>query len=642
MAEPAGLDHREGDQARGEGRERREARGVAPRRERLVVPAQHGERRDAPHRHEREQREGRRPPRRRRRSPRARRGQESDQVTSTGSTPRSRRGSASWSGGAERSAQQAAGEADQERLHQVRGEHAGGARAQAAQHGDRRHAPLDEDVDGARDAEPAEQQRHERHEAQEVAEARERLAEPALVLRDGAHGQRARPTAASGSARRACWRPCRRESAGTPRSARASRASAGRSPRRARAGRRRAARSALRTPTSPGALTIVARTTKRASPIAISSPTRGAEHREQRGLDDRAAALGEPLPLAGRRRLDRSVERIPGLDGEHLREPRRPRRRAAGHRAEARRRGRARPRAASPPDSPSERLGALAEGPAADRPRSAPSSERASRSTDARRLSVKELIATSAATPIAIAATSSSPRRFEPRASRHGQRENEARPSSASDTTAPSRSRSTRCARAASSGSWVTSTTRRAELAVELRQQRRPRCGRSRRRGCPVGSSANSSFGPVHEGARHRHALLLAARELGGVVVAAVAEPDALAAARPPRSRGSSPRSSSGTWTFSSAVRVGIRWNDWNTKPTARGAQPRALVLVEARRGPGRRAARGPLVGRSSPASRPRSVLLPLPEGPVIARMLSGLELERDISEDGELAPARG
>ena len=42
----------------------------------------------------------------------------------------------------------------------------------------------------------------------------------------------------------------------------------------------------------------------------------------------------------------------------------------------------------------------------------------------------------------------------------------------------------------------------------------------------PVGSSANSTAGPVHERARHRDALLLAAGELGRAVREPVAQAD--------------------------------------------------------------------------------------------------------------------
>ena len=44
----------------------------------------------------------------------------------------------------------------------------------------------------------------------------------------------------------------------------------------------------------------------------------------------------------------------------------------------------------------------------------------------------------------------------------------------------------------------------------------------------PVGSSANTTAGPVHERARHGDALLLAAGELGRAVREAVAQADAL------------------------------------------------------------------------------------------------------------------
>src|SRR6202030_1384980 len=70
--------------------------------------------------------------------------------------------------------------------------------------------------------------------------------------------------------------------------------------------------------------------------------------------------------------------------------------------------------------------------------------------------------------------------------------------------------------------------------------------------------------------------------------------------------------------TFSSAVRAGMRWNAWNTKPTRcalRRARPSSSSF--ARSWPSR--STRPLVGKSSPASNARSVDLPAPEAPTIA-----------------------
>src|SRR5580698_7838817 len=70
--------------------------------------------------------------------------------------------------------------------------------------------------------------------------------------------------------------------------------------------------------------------------------------------------------------------------------------------------------------------------------------------------------------------------------------------------------------------------------------------------------------------------------------------------------------------TFSSAVRAGMRWNDWKTKPTrcARSrARPSSSSCV--RSVPSR--STRPVVGRSSPASRASKVDLPAPDEPTTA-----------------------
>ena len=71
--------------------------------------------------------------------------------------------------------------------------------------------------------------------------------------------------------------------------------------------------------------------------------------------------------------------------------------------------------------------------------------------------------------------------------------------------------------------------------------------------------------------ARERDALLLAAGKFRRIMVQPLAEADRreFARARAHRRR-ATPASSSGTATFSSAVMVGIRWNDWKTMPTLR------------------------------------------------------------------------
>jgi hypothetical protein len=70
------------------------------------------------------------------------------------------------------------------------------------------------------------------------------------------------------------------------------------------------------------------------------------------------------------------------------------------------------------------------------------------------------------------------------------------------------------------------------------------------------------------ERAGNRHALLFAAGELARRVGQALAQADALSNSVA-RSRASlRPSSSSGSMTFSRALRLSSNWNDWKTKPT--------------------------------------------------------------------------
>ena len=124
------------------------------------------------------------------------------------------------------------------------------------------------------------------------------------------------------------------------------------------------------------------------------------------------------------------------------------------------------------------------------------------------------------------------------------------------------------------------------------------------------------------ERARDRDALLLAARQIGGQVVHARAEPDELEQPARPRRAGPSRRGSF-IWiaiaTFSSAVSAGNRLKPWNTKPKLRARSARQLALGRARRRCCPRARPRRLVGVSR---RPRieiSVVLPEPDGPSIS-----------------------
>ena len=66
-------------------------------------------------------------------------------------------------------------------------------------------------------------------------------------------------------------------------------------------------------------------------------------------------------------------------------------------------------------------------------------------------------------------------------------------------------------------------------------------------------------------------ALLLAAGELRREMIGAMRQADLGQQARGPSSKASAlPANSSGRATFSSAVMVGTRWNDWNTMPMLR------------------------------------------------------------------------
>ena len=84
----------------------------------------------------------------------------------------------------------------------------------------------------------------------------------------------------------------------------------------------------------------------------------------------------------------------------------------------------------------------------------------------------------------------------------------------------------------------------------------------------PVGSSATRIARVRCDGARQRHALLFAARQLRRIMAerGRPGRPAESSCAARPKGSGA-PESSSGTATFSSAVMVGIRWKDWNTMP---------------------------------------------------------------------------
>ena len=123
------------------------------------------------------------------------------------------------------------------------------------------------------------------------------------------------------------------------------------------------------------------------------------------------------------------------------------------------------------------------------------------------------------------------------------------------ETTCPSFTTTTRDANSATSGSWVTSDDRDPRPPSSWKSAMTSTLVRESR--LPVGSSARMTLRPRHERARDRDALLLPARELVGVVVAARREAHALerlARARARRSRPRTPWYTSGSSTFSSAL----------------------------------------------------------------------------------------
>ena len=303
-------------------------------------------------------------PRRRRRRRRGRPARRETTATSTGRTSFSRRGSATCTPAPSAAPDQAADEAHRDRLDEVRGEHGAARGPEAAQDGHRGHAALDEDVDGARDAEAAEEEGDEGDEAEEVPEAGERVAEAPLVVGHGADvealGGEPRPEAVGDLLG---VRPRWQAQVGLVAGPRA----AGEELRLADP---RAGHEDARAEGAPHAH--VARHVLDGRPqdeprLAEGDlvPDLRSEADEQRSVGDGTARLGEARPLAGRRRLDRPVERVAGVDGEDLDEPRRLARPARGPSRRSSRRGPP-PRAASSPGAP--RRGGPRPSPGTDRP----------------------------------------------------------------------------------------------------------------------------------------------------------------------------------------------------------------------------------------------------------------------------------
>ena len=116
------------------------------------------------------------------------------------------------------------------------------------------------------------------------------------------------------------------------------------------------------------------------------------------------------------------------------------------------------------------------------------------------------------------------------------------------------------------------------------------------------------------QGARHRDALLLAARELLDEVVARLGEADGVqgGVGTDVGLLGGMPSTMRATWMFSRAVSGATRAMPCGTSMTSRAAASRSV------RGPPAYVT-VPLVGRSAPARIHSRVVLPAPDGPVSA-----------------------
>ena len=172
-------------------------------------------------------------------------------------------------------------------------------------------------------------------------------------------------------------------------------------------------------------------------------------------------------------------------------------------------------------------------------------------------------------------------------------------------------------ATAASSGSWVTSTSVRAARAIDAEQQVDDlAAGRAVEiSGRLVGQQQRRVVG---ERPRDRHALLLAARELGRIVMAAFGQADLVEQRRRARA---ALRHAGDLHRHEDVLERGQRRQqveELEDEADAQAAQPRERVFVE--RGDVDAVDRDlPVDGASSPAISPSSVDLPLPEAPVIA-----------------------
>ena len=137
-------------------------------------------------------------------------------------------------------------------------------------------------------------------------------------------------------------------------------------------------------------------------------------------------------------------------------------------------------------------------------------------------------------------------------------------------TRRPSARKTTRPARAAATGSWVTMTTVLAELIDRLAQQieHRPPGAPVQRPGWLVGEY---HLRPGHQRPGDGHPLLLAAGQLGRPAPCPVGQPHPRQGLADRLGLGEAgPSRRSGSATFCSAVSDPIRLKDWNTNPTHR------------------------------------------------------------------------
>ena len=192
---------------------------------------------------------------------------------------------------------------------------------------------------------------------------------------------------------------------------------------------------------------------------------------------------------------------------------------------------------------------------------------------------------------------------------------------------------------------WVTRTRMSARGRAGRRAGRPPTSADAASR-LPVGSSQSRRRGPEHEGAGQGHALPLAARQLGRPVVEPVAEArprESSSRARASRSAGAgTPPPARPAWARARSrarEHCGSRQWSWKTKPTSRLRKAASSASARAK---GLRAEEDtvPEVGGSSAPRMFRSVLLPLPEGPITQSDSPGARSEGHPGQDGE-RPAR-